>query len=280
MKKIINIFVSMFLISAILFNLQFTVSAKDNDQVANSDLLISCILAYSNEPWNTLNGLSSRSKSIDKLFAGYTNNINFKGWTLEDYIINTSLDSDYSFSAITLKKDNNIIIAFRGTDSGMFMENKRYILPFTTHPQAKFACNYLNKIMNSNIVDENTKVYLTGHSLGGYLAVYAFGNALNYSPWQNQIVNVTVYNALGIGLTDNRNIRKVLKSKDVDRLTYYRVKGDIVSQIGTHFKNQITVDYEKLNIDNCLNKHQAESPHSLQHFLPGLYEDEIQERAL
>lgn len=126
------------------------------------------------------------------MFVGYKNNIKFDGWTVENHLINNSMNLCDRFSAVTYKKGDNLVIAFKGTDFGVFIENKWYLFTFNTHPQSKFAF-FIDTIANLNLVDENVKIYLTDHSLGGYLAIYAFRYMLNYSSIKYKIINVKVF---------------------------------------------------------------------------------------
>ena len=83
------------------------------------------------------------------------------------------LDWDGVFDAITFKKRNNYVIAFRGTDYPDLYEwfqDVAYALN-GEHKQAKLAYQYAqseyDRIIKEN---KNANIYVTGHSLGGYLA--------------------------------------------------------------------------------------------------------------
>lgn len=82
-------------------------------------------------------------------------------------------DWDGEFYAITFKKGNNYVIAYRGTDyPDLFewAEDVGYSLN-GEHPQAKYAYTYAQseyeRILKEN---PNANIYVTGHSLGAYLA--------------------------------------------------------------------------------------------------------------
>lgn len=160
----------------------------------------------------------------NKYFLGEGAIDDLEGWEVVDKEINPTMKSKKSFSAVTFKNKDNIVIAFRSSDSGVLNENIAYFLPFKTHPQAKYAIDYVKAILNnSNIINENSKIYLTGHLLGGYLAMYSLGTFLQDNKHKYKFVKATTFNSLDIGITDNHKVRKVLSSLTEDKLTHYRI---------------------------------------------------------
>lgn len=169
------------------------------------------------------------------------------------------------FSAITYSKDDNIIISFRGTDDGIINENWEYIIPKHQHPQSKYADRYIKKIENSDLIGENTKLYITGHSLGGYLATYSTGIVLKSDKLKKHFVKTTTFNGLGLGHISDKLIKENLKNIDKDKLISYKIEGDIVSLIGKHFTDFITLK----NVNSADPKTSLtvnKNPHFLYHF--------------
>ena len=85
----------------------------------------------------------------------------------------TTEDFKAVFSAITFKKGNNYVIAYRGTDfPDLFewLDNFAYALN-GQHSEASLAYIYAQDVYRK-IVESNpkAKIYVTGHSLGAYLA--------------------------------------------------------------------------------------------------------------
>lgn len=103
------------------------------------------------------------------------------GWVIYDYktthdITKTNDEVNWlnDFDAITFKKGNNYVIAFRGTDfpdaAEWILSDGGYALS-GENKQAYEAYNYAQK-QYLKIIGENTNssIYVTGHSLGAYLA--------------------------------------------------------------------------------------------------------------
>lgn len=103
-------------------------------------------------------------------------NKDFK-WSIFDYASSNPKSNNVNyqnqFSAITFKKNNNYVIAFRGTDYPDFAEwitDVTYALNGENN-QAKLAYEYAQKTYDKILKeDKNASIYVTGHSLGGYLA--------------------------------------------------------------------------------------------------------------
>ncbi len=103
--------------------------------------------------WNIVNSESKRTSSLSKKSVDFN-------W-------------DGVFDAITFKKGNNYVIAFRGTDYPdlyEWLQDVAYALN-GKHKQARLAYEYAqseyDRIIKEN---EDAKIYVTGHSLGAYLA--------------------------------------------------------------------------------------------------------------
>lgn len=76
-------------------------------------------------------------------------------------------DGKYSFGAIAIRKDNNILIGYKPTRTYKdWIEN--FTIQFMPHPQRKYAIEFIKPLVN-----ENDNIYITGHSLGGLLAQYS-----------------------------------------------------------------------------------------------------------
>lgn len=101
-------------------------------------------------------------------------------WTIFDYKSDTERKKDpdnvswnNAFDAITFKKGNNYVIAFRGTDYPDLYEWITDVLYSINgqNSQSMKAYNYAKEAYDKIIKDNsNAKIYVTGHSLGAYLA--------------------------------------------------------------------------------------------------------------
>lgn len=91
----------------------------------------------------------------------------------ENIIINNFKNvrnNDTQFGAMSVRFNDNLLIAFKGSDSSLisWIENLRLNYQYPTYTQSKGI-----KYANDNILDSDKNVYLVGHSKGGNLAMCA-----------------------------------------------------------------------------------------------------------
>lgn len=200
-----------------------------------------------------------------------------KNWEIVNYKKVSSKNKKNSvswsgeFSAITFKKGNNYVIAFRGTDYPDVLEwlqDVAYALE-GEHKQAKYARDYAiseyNDIVNSDSV---ANIYITGHSLGAYLAqiggaaiVDAGKTDAGFDTSKSSHLKKVVYfngmgvSGIGLKTQDTKKYRDALEflgktstegvsspntlsysdEKSSGRLILYSMDGDPVSGIGIHY---------------------------------------------
>lgn len=79
-------------------------------------------------------------------------------------------NNDTQFGAMSVRFNDNLLIAFKGSDSSLisWIENLRLNYQYPTYTQSKGI-----KYANDNILDSDKNVYLVGHSKGGNLAMCA-----------------------------------------------------------------------------------------------------------
>lgn len=91
----------------------------------------------------------------------------------ENIIINNFKNvrnNDTQFGAMSVRFNDNLLIAFKGSDSSLisWIENLRLNYQYPTYTQSKGI-----KYAKDNILDSDKNVYLVGHSKGGNLAMCA-----------------------------------------------------------------------------------------------------------
>lgn len=162
-------------------------------------------------------------------------------WSIVDY------QSGY-FSATTFKRGNNIIIAYRGTNDGLieWADNVLCYGLVDYHTEEVSARNYATKIYS---MYPNCNIYITGHSLGGYLA--QIGTAEMIAKGHSDALSRVAY-FNGIGMKYNKLIpiakdREMFdlynyshdKLKENGKLISYSINGDWVHMLGTHCGSSI-----------------------------------------
>lgn len=137
-------------------------------------------------------------------FLNYSDieDVSSRGWNIYDY--SSIRDGDDNpdnvqwnnfFDAITFRKgnSNNYVIAFRGTDYPDILEwitDIGYAITGGEHVQAKRAYEYAQKTYEKIVNDDpGANIYITGHSLGGYLAQIAGAAIVDYDKGKNSYEN-------------------------------------------------------------------------------------------
>lgn len=181
-----------------------------------------------------------------------------KGWSV--------WDTHYSYGgleAAAYKKDNNLVVAYRGSESNDFFDVisdwfVADLLGWVTglNAQAPAAKSFIAKVMKEN---PGCNIYVTGHSLGGSLAYNAASKAIDVN--SNRVKEVTVYNGLGLvygaslGIFDMADNKRLENSSD--KIFNYRVKGDIVSNLWltAHYGTKTEYSISKDLDDNVIKAH-------------------------
>lgn len=208
---------------------------EDGTNFVNKMYAASDILGTEDEPGENyyfLNGASLATTDIG---------ISSK-WKIVDYV-NKWADIDTYFSATTFKNGNNVVISYRGTNEkiGEWVNNIVGVGLLNYHSEEGYAKSYALKIAEKY---PTCNIYITGHSLGGYLAQFGAAELL-----KNRSVNlkeVAYFN--GIGLKYNKllfwtknttmDYLKDYYNKGGTLISYY-IKGDVVSALGTHSGEKI-----------------------------------------
>ena len=247
-KRIIFTFISLFFI---IFHSKV---AKFKAEVSNRELLIFANIAYYNnlEDENLEIALEKKyaaeNLEAKRSFAPYE----MGGWRIIDKDINISNKSKGGFSAIVFKKENDIVISFRGSDGGVWSENYKYLIPIHRHPQTVYLKNFIQNVANSNYINKNTKIYTTGHSLGGYLSLYSAGVILQNEKLCALLQKTVSFCGFGLGRIADREIINVLRSSKFRNIENYHVKGDIISYFGEFITKPIILKF--INIQTSKNK--------------------------
>ena len=206
--------------------------------VSDRDLAMFAALTY-----ETPQDYSNKSIDDSYFFLNYASaNEVYDYWRIVDCSGERWADIATHFYATTYKNGNNIVIAYRGTDGewGEWVNNVVGVGLVNYHSEEGYATSYANKIANQY---PNCNIYITGHSLGGYLAQFGASEIiLNHNA--NNLKKVAYFN--GIGLKYNKllfwtknDVIDALKNyyngdMNNPNLISYNIYGDVVSALGTH----------------------------------------------
>ncbi len=198
--------------------------------ISDRDLAISAGISYTD---------LAKGTRIDTSSIGLNNGANVNemiGWTVLD-----TWHGGAGFYAAALKKDKNIVLAFRGSkpnynwgeiidtdwiDDWFYADFINLITGIST--QAPAAQMFTEKIINNY---SGYNIYICGHSLGGNLALNASIKALDVKP--SVVKRVSTFNGLAM---PNIKIYAELFTMDFttlfsyeDRFYDYEIEGDFVS---------------------------------------------------
>jgi len=199
--------------------------------VCDRDLALFASLTY-----NTQNEYNS--KSINKNYYNYGSpNEVYDYWTIVDCSGEKWADINTHFFATTYKNGNKIVIAYRGTDGeiGEWLNNLIGVGLINYHSEEGYAKNYASKIAKKY---SDCDIYITGHSLGGYLAQFgAYEIIQNHS--MNKLKKVAYFNGIGLEYfplwNDKNDERNALKKYfNGSNLISYSIYGDVVNVLGKH----------------------------------------------
>ena len=157
-------------------------------------------------------------------------------WRIVDFV-NTKESIDTYFSATTFVNGDNVVIAIRGTNEkvGEWVWDILGTGLINFHVEETAARNYVRKICARY---PYANIYVTGHSLGGYLAQIVTSEMINVCG--KAPTKVAYFN--GIGLKYNKLLfwsknTELNTLKDYARgheLISYETYGDVVCMFGTH----------------------------------------------
>lgn len=219
----------------------FVDSADDNPlkwNVSDRDLAIFAALAY-----ETPSTYNNRTINDNYYFLDYCSATEvYEHWNIVDCSGETFADIGTHFYATTYKNNNNVIIAYRGTDEelGEWINNIVGVGLFNYHPEERLAKLYADRIVQKY---PRCHIYITGHSLGGYLSQFGAYEIAEKHPHAD-LKKVAYFNGIGLNYNKllfwtNKDEINTLKSyynnsQQNPNLISYNIFGDVVSALGSH----------------------------------------------
>ena len=120
------------------------------------------------DAYNNLKNTKCHIKKKDlELFRLIANNKRYKDLVINNVIRLLNYDNSEDFLALTINLPDSIFISFRGTTDNIISFKESLEISYHDIKACIDATNYLNN-------SKAKKIYLTGHSKGGYLAVKSF----------------------------------------------------------------------------------------------------------
>ncbi|MDD3420246.1 MAG: lipase family protein [Candidatus Gastranaerophilales bacterium] len=151
------------------------------------------------------------------------------GWARIDGVCDENNSDTYkklNFACGAYKKDDEIIIAFRGTNDLLdIITDFSFVIRKIPAMTPKIAQNYYNKIQQQC---PNCKIYFTGHSLGGAYAQLICAQLIQ----ENKDCKAITFNAPGMGYV--LNTKKFDKSLDYSSISNYVVMNDFIGNFKSH----------------------------------------------
>lgn len=179
----------------------------------------------------------------NKYIRDYADKHELDDWMVVDFSNNQLLN--LGMTALVLEKDGHVIIAFRGTDTEWLEDALNGVI--NVHPQELAANSYVNKLAKEYSKKEgNYKFYVTGHSLGGYIAQTAGAElAMTCKKYSNlEVERIADFDGMGINFFTIFGMVSQVHRSTIDTLKElgeqgkvvdYYICGDLISAAGVHY---------------------------------------------
>lgn len=216
--------------------------------------------------------LGSVENTYEYLFYNLASTKEVSDWKLVNYskIQTTYLENTALFTGMTFKKGNDIVIAYRGTDFddlGDWVQDILYGLVNTSGQEGAAQAYALAVAEHYLKENQNINIYVTGHSLGGYLTQIGGATLLEYC--QKNVKEISYFNGMGVDFWSNlknaigideiqndlniKNFRTQIfnKLKKNNSIVYsHQINGDLISSLGTHAGTVIGYDPHYICIEH------------------------------
>lgn len=198
-------------------------------------------------------------------FYGFAHVNEMEKWKVVDYTEDNRVIKIDNFSATTYKNGNNVIIAYRGTNENLeWLDNVVCYGLGNYHTEEEQARAYARRIVQ---LYPNCNIYITGHSLGGYLAQIGTAELVQCGMDSN-LKRVAYFNGIGVAFNMALEIVTLGKSSDKEalydyshdgwftsnhKLVSYAIRGDWVHNLGSHQGDKV----EYYAAERCIAHHRS-----------------------
>jgi hypothetical protein len=183
-----------------------TITQLDN-QTSAGEVSERLLMAFANATYN--DGFYSLNLPR-RVYVGFP--INYGDWSLvyaHEAGSDRSLHSGFRY--LIFERGNDIIVAFRGTPLGYAADwrDSAFMIFHGSHPQhtnVRQAVQSRGKI--NDYLQQGRNVFITGHSLGGNLAVMAYNEIINLEggKYTDQVIRIETFNGVGVRRSISNNI--------------------------------------------------------------------------
>lgn len=269
------------------------------NEVSDRDLLIFSTLSYYSNTKNNLQGEINAAKKAKELPISVKEEKNVLGLWKKLYFLSEAVG--FSATAYYNDRDNVVVLAYKGTTipDGFDMSDDLDTYFKKQNFQARLATNFVRVIFSKAYNGEfekyglkgteapSLKVYITGHSLGGFLAQKAgvdfvqgidFGTKKGIKKTSNKnIAKVRTFNALGFGdpsklsksEQDNYiTVNQWLRNKRGEYLALiinYTIKGEL-ADVANKVTKKVKLGYVKYYSNSQTEKMNMIQKHKLVNF--------------
>ena len=153
------------------------------------------------------------------------------------------------------KKDNQLILAFRGTNDPLDFVTDMHFVARRIPPSMIKATNVYKKIRKKN---KSAKIYITGHSLGGAYAQVVAGRAIKSGDTNCYAIT---FNAPGLGYALKKSEREKYQGLLIKNISNFIVMNDFVGNFREHLGASYYVQPYPLNIPASESSKEMNTPH-------------------
>ena len=223
--------------------------------VCDRDLAMFAALTY-----DTPNKYNNKSISDNYYFLNFGSATEvYDYWEIVDCSGELWADIATHFYATTYKNGNNVVIAYRGTDSewGEWVNNIVGVGLVNYHSEEGYARNYAAKMAKKY---SDCNIYITGHSLGGYLAQFGASEIIRNHD-KSILKKVAYFNGIGLKYnkllfwSKNDEMNALKGFYNGSNLISYQINGDVVSALGTHSGKVVGFDATSEALEDHKDKH-------------------------
>lgn len=163
----------------------------------------------------------------------------YKNLVIKNYEHNISVNTETQFTAFCIDLDlNTRVIVYSGTDDTIIGWKEDFNMIVTSQTEAqKIATKYLKKY------GEDKKVYITGHSKGGNLAIYSTIHIRE--DIYDRIIKVYSFDGPGIS-EDIKNLENI--NERCKKIINFTPQTSVIGRLFNHYEEQVVVFSNNLGL--------------------------------